>query len=73
MTKVRRMRKVRRMLITTAEVARLLKVSRASVVRLGNSGALRVAAKGSGIRGPMLFDPADVEALRRQRAEAAAS
>lgn len=50
-------------LMTTAEVADRLDVDVRTVARWANSGRLTPAVQFPGLRGPRLFDPADVDAL----------
>lgn len=59
-------------LTPTVEAARILDVHTATVHRLVERGDLVPAVKAPGIRGAMMFRPADVERLARARAKAAA-
>lgn len=53
-------------LMTTAEAAETLKLSRSQVARLARSGDLPHAAKAPGPRGAYLFDRADVERVAEE-------
>ena len=55
-------------LVSTAEVALLLNVHRATVTRMVEQGKLKPAVRGEGIRGSMFFYRSEVE--RYKRAEA---
>lgn len=58
-----------RTLLTTSQVAALLKRDVTTVNRWAQSGRLRTAAKAPGIRGARLFDPDDIARLdAKQRA-----
>lgn len=52
-----------RPLLTTAEAADLLGVHRSTITRRVANGELKPVYRGNGARGPMLFDPADLEAV----------
>jgi excisionase family DNA binding protein len=52
-----------RELMTTNQAAESLKVSRATVLRLVETGRLRASAKAPGLRGAYLFDAADIDQL----------
>ncbi|MCQ4120418.1 helix-turn-helix domain-containing protein [Rhodococcus tibetensis] len=54
-------------LVSSADVARELRVSRKTVTRLVESGDLTPVVRGPGLRGAFLFDPADIEALVAER------
>lgn len=56
--------------IPTAEVARILRVDVRTVHRMADDGRLTPILKIPGRTGPYLFDPAEVEAYRNQRAAA---
>lgn len=51
-------------LLTTADVAQILGVNVRTVNRMADDGRLRVAVKLPGLRGPRLFDRADVDAVK---------
>ena len=50
--------------ITTAELARKLKVTPSAISLMVKRGALEPAYKFPGLRGAFLFDPASIEALQ---------
>lgn len=54
-------------LMTSAQARTVLLVSQPTLSRLVKAGKLRPAYKCPGLRGAMLFDPADVTALAEQR------
>lgn len=49
-------------LIPTAEAARILRVNVRTVHRMAADGRLKIAVRIPGLRGPCLFERADVEA-----------
>lgn len=49
-------------LLTSSQVSKMLRVSLATVARMGADGRLPVAQKLPGPRGAFLFDPAAIEA-----------
>lgn len=51
-------------LLTTAEAAEALHVSRATLIRMVRAGRLEPTWKLDGIRGAYLFSPAEVERAR---------
>lgn len=51
-------------LINSAEAARMLDVSRATVLRLARSGRIKAAYRGEGPTGAYLFRREDIEAIR---------
>ena len=55
-------------LLAAAEVAARLQVSPRTVARYAEQGRLKPAMRLPGLRGALLFDPADVERLARMRA-----
>jgi len=54
--------------LTARQVAKILRVSSRTVLRMVDSGTLRPVLKVDGATGPYLFDPADVERLAKERA-----
>lgn len=54
-------------LLTTADVAKRLRVHVRTVVRMVHGGELEAAVKAPGVRGAYLFDPAAVDALAAER------
>ena len=54
-------------LLTTAEAAEALHVSRATLIRMVQAGRLEPTRKLDGIRGAYLFSPAEVERARAVR------
>lgn len=54
-------------LLSTRDVARRLGVTPQQVARLVRTGGLEVAARGPGVRGPMLFDPEVVAKVEAER------
>lgn len=54
--------------LTAATVAERLGMSRWALLRLVKAGRIAPAQKLDGIRGAYLFDPAEVERVRRERA-----
>lgn len=61
-----------RPLLTSAEAAKILGVEQPTVNKWAAEGRLPTAMKLPGLRGPNLFRPEDVEALRDERARTAA-
>lgn len=51
-------------LLTTAETGKVLDIKPREVSRLVQRGDLTPALKSPGLRGPMFFDPAEVEQVR---------
>ena len=68
LTDLAQLRKIARMaetdLLATVQVARILRVSVATVNRMAKDGRLEVAHKLPGLRGAQLFARSSVEALR---------
>lgn len=54
-------------LLTTADVAKRLRVHVRTVARMAHGGELEAAVKAPGVRGAYLFDPAAVDALAAER------
>lgn len=54
-------------LLTTADVAKRLRVHVRTVARMVHGGELEAAVKAPGVRGAYLFDPAAVDALAAER------
>lgn len=54
-------------LLSTRDVAHRLGVTPQQVARLVRAGGLEVAARGPGVRGPLLFDPEVVEKVVAER------
>lgn len=60
-------RQVVTLLIPTCEVAKRLEVSPRTVARMAADGRLTAVQQLHGLRGALLFDPADVEELRHEK------
>ena len=63
----------RQVLLTTLEVAQRLDVDVRTVARWADSGRLDVALRFPGMRGPRMFDAAEVERFAAERERGAAS
>lgn len=59
-------------LIGSAEACDLLHVSRPTLTRMVQSGKIKVAVEGTGVRGPRFFYRSEVERVAAKLAESAA-